>query len=384
MKTRKSRPDLYAVDGVNIKAGDSFSAICGEICRSTYELSPWVTVEDMSQGHFRGPRGFRFKSDGTTFQMGAADGIGTKVILIDSAGVHLEGAANLIAMTFGDITRYGGLPLVFMNVLDASSIGELVTKRFSSFVHLMKGLGDLAHVHKFVLLGGETAELGVCVGSENPEATTKFNWAGFALGIGRQDRMITGEGLRPGQIVIALREHGFRSNGISAVRKALALKFGHEWYYNGEASKAINAAAAPSIIYDTFLATANGWDKWGRYIPMHYIAHLSGGAIQSKFGEDGLFPRGLSADLPKLWTPPRIMRDCARWRGFNDEDCYTTWNGGQGALVVVDEKDQHRFIALAKGFGIGAKPAGTIVRRRKPSIRIKSQFTGKTFELNPD
>jgi len=44
----------------------------------------------------------------------------------------------------------------------------------------------------------------------------------------------------------------------------------------------------------------------------------------------------LSAELFDLFTPPDIMLKCAKWREFSDEECYSTWNGGQGAIVVVD------------------------------------------------
>ena len=72
---------------------------------------------------------------------------------------------------------------------------------------------------------------------------------------------------------------------------------------------------------------------------VHAIIHLSGGAIKEKFAKDILFPKGLSARLDNLWEPPKIMRQCALWRNLSDEEFYETWNGGQGMLIVVDEKD---------------------------------------------
>lgn len=383
--------DKYALDGVDIKEGDSFSAMCGKLCRSTWQNSPFVRVHDLSHGHFRGPRGFEIINmpDDCLISAGA-DGIGTKVIIIDAAGTHITGAENLVRMVWGDFTRYGGFPLAFLNVLDVETLGKQGDETNKRFRELMFGLHRIAQREKFVLLGGETAELGPCVSSTNKNAVTKFNWSGFGIGVYHHEKMITGSKLRPGQVVIALRD-SFRSNGISSVRKALAAKFGTEWWSNPKAEKAIIEASEPAKSYDPFLIYCNGWHealKWGRIPPpanirISFISHLSGGGIESKFAQDGLFPRGLSANLDALWSPSHIMRKCAEWRDLSDEECYSTWNGGQGALIVVDEGDVSRIIRVARVFNIEAKRCGEIVKTRKPRVRIVSQFSGKKFFYRP-
>ena len=110
----------------------------------------------------------------------------------------------------------------------------------------MLGLADLAKLHGYVLLTGETAELGVCVGSENPDASVRFNWGGCMTGVYHPDKMILGDTLRPGKVVIVFRDT-FRSNGMSSVRKALAFQFGQEWWKNTKATDAIRQCAAPSV-----------------------------------------------------------------------------------------------------------------------------------------
>ncbi len=51
--------DLYQQDGVNISAGDAFSAFVGQLCRESYHNSRFVQVADLSRGDFRGPRGWK-------------------------------------------------------------------------------------------------------------------------------------------------------------------------------------------------------------------------------------------------------------------------------------------------------------------------------------
>lgn len=380
---------VYAQDGVNTKEGDSFSAYCGRLCAGTYGNSPKVDVYDMSRGNFRGPRGFSLKGlpPGCKHTL-APDGIGTKVVAIDASFGHGKAGFDLAAMTAMDITRWGGLPLVFTNVLDTYTIGQEGERVNIACRELLAGLVEAAKALKMVVLNGETAELPGCVSSENPEALVKFNWVGVACGVYHPQMMILGDTLAPGQIIMALMEISLRSNGHSTARKALAMKFGLEWWKNPDAQAAIASVALPSVLYDPFLNQLHGWPEKNFWplIKMHLIVHVTGGAIEDKFANDLLFPAGFSAELDDLFDPPPIMRDIAGWRGMSDEDCFGTFNCGQGALVVIDAKDEKKFIEFAAEYGIPAKRCGRILETRPgkaPSVIITSKFTGKEFPIRP-
>jgi phosphoribosylformylglycinamidine cyclo-ligase len=246
---------------------------------------------------------------------------------------------------------------------------------------MIEGMGEVCKEQNLVALNGETAELGVCVSSENPNAQMQFNWAGFTIGAYHRNKMITGETLAPGQWVVAFKETGFRSNGHGSVRKAFGKKYGPEWYRNLDAASDMIEAAAPSVLYDRFLTWLNGWyeSDFDPIIKLHLIVHLTGGAIRTKLAEDVLFPRGLSAHLDNLWEPPEIMRKCAQWRGMSDQECYETWNGGQGALAVVDSCDYGLLEAQAKRHGLEIQVCGKIIHSKNPSVTIRSRFSGQTI-----
>lgn len=369
-------------DGVNIAEGDKFSAFAGKICRESFGNSPFVRVIDYSEGSYRGPRAYVYENlpDGCVMD-GAPDGIGTKVVISDAAGMLKVSARDFVAMTASDLMRFGGLSLVLFNILDVSSLGEEGDQVNVACRELIAGLGVVATEQKFVIHRGETAELSACVSSDNPNGLVKYNWGAVMLGVYHPDRMILGDTLKSGQIVVALREYGFRSNGISNVRAAFKMHFGDDWFRNPEAQESICQAAEPSVLYNRFLQDMNGWvlPDFKRKIRMHLIAHLSGGGIRSKFAEDVLIPRGLSAELDDLWEPPEIMRKCAEWRGMSDADCYYKWNGGQGALVVLDERDVDEFCRQATHYAIEARPCGRITSKRKPEVAIESKFRGETI-----
>lgn len=363
MYTFSMNPKLYAADGVNVTEEGTFSKYAGSVCKDSYANSNFVEVHDLSHGHFRGPRPVTFKNlpDGYLMES-SADGLGTKGILIDAAGMHETAGYDLVAMTATDITRYGGLPLMLINILDIVSVGTDGDDVSSTYKKLLTGLGNAVRESNIVVLKGETAQMGVCIGSEIEDSPTRFNWGATIAGVYHKDKMVTGDTLAPGQKVIALQEHGFRCNGISSVRKALAMKYGKQWWANADALEDVKAAAAPSLLYDVFINTIHGWysKDFQPEMALHAIVHLSGGGIKEKFGNDLLKSRGLSATLDNLCNPALIMKKCAEWRGIEPEEFYETWNGGQGILLVVDAKDADRCVMRAKDFGISAQVCGEI------------------------
>ncbi|MCE9549142.1 hypothetical protein K8Q98_01965, partial [Candidatus Nomurabacteria bacterium] len=376
--SEETKKKIYSKDGVDVEEESLFSSFAGSICKNSYNNSHFVEIHDFSGGSFRGPRPFTFKNlpEGY-FIEASADGIGTKGILIDAAKTHHLAAYDIIAMTSSDITRFGGIPLVFINVFDTSSIGNEGDEVSLAYKNAIAGLGEIAKKEKLVVLKGETAQMGDAIGSEIKDSKTKLNWSGVMIGAYHKDKMITGETLAPGQVIIALKENGFRCNGISSVRKALKEKYGAEWWKNPNAKEHIKQAAEPSVIYDTYVNTLHGWfDKeFKPEVKIHSIIHLSGGALKEKLAKDILFPKGLSANLFDLWEPPEIMKQCAEWRKVTNEEFYEVWNGGQGMLLIVEEKDADYCVKKAKDFSIKAKVVGKITKEKEPQIFINSKLT---------
>lgn len=371
----------YAEDGVNVADEATFSSYAGSVCKASYKNSKFVQVQDLAKGQFRGPRPVIFKNLPEGYLVEATtDSIGTKGVINDAAGMPETSAYDLIAMVSSDVTRFGGVPLFLVNILDVPSVGPEGSDENNFFKKLMQGLQSAAQESRVVVLKGETAQVSECVGSNNSASTTRYNWGATIVGAYHKDKMVTGETVAPGQKVIALREYGFRCNGFSSVRKAFALQYGKEWYKNPDAKEDLRAAAAPSVLSDVFINTLHGWynDAWQPEVQLHAIVHLSGGGIREKFANDVVLKRKLSATLDTLWEPPEIMKKCAKWRGISDDEFYEAWNGGQGMLLVIDESDVERCLARAKDFNIEAQVCGEITQEEKPTVTIHSKLSDTT------
>lgn len=366
--------DLYAQAGVNIQAGDDFSEIAGRLCQSTYENCKFVTVHNFSKGNFRGPRPFKVE-EGRGFYFDAGpDGVGTKVGLYDALIHHPKAARDLVAMTAGDITRYGGLPAVFWNILSVRSLDDPGTSRFQLFTRTLEELIAAGNEIDMVIHKGETAEKGDFVGTDSKHPYAPFDWEAVAFGICHPDKLIYGDRVRVGDVVIALREDGFRSNGISLVRKAFLRQHGLDYQASKRAHRDLLLAAEPSVLYDKMLTTAHGWYNTDLepLFDLRLIAHITGGGM-GKFAEL-LRPTGLSAVLYDLYEPPEIMQKCARWMDVPDDQFYRTWNGGQGMLVVIPADQVDAFLRHSGSFGIAAQVCGDITSSTTTSVVVASQL----------
>ncbi len=376
--------NLYATDGVHVAEETSFSKYAGSICKESYGNSPFVKVHDLSGGQFRGPRPVTFTGlpEGYMLET-SSDGLGTKGVLIDAAGAQETAGYDLIAMTATDITRFGGLPLLLNNILDITHVGIEGDAVNRTYKKLLVGLARAAKEARVVLLKGETAQMGVCIGSDITDSPTKCNWGATMLGAYHRDKMVTGNTVAPGQKVIALKERGFRCNGISLVRKAFAFHYGDAWWKNESAREDIRAAAVPSVLYDMFVNTIHGWyaTDFCPEIKLHAIVHLSGGGIKEKFAHDLILHKGLSAKLDALFEPPAIMRACAFWRGVSDEEFYEVWNGGQGMLLVVDADQADVCVKRACDFGIEARVCGEITAEATPTVTVRSMLSDTLIQF---
>lgn len=377
--------DAYALDGVDIEEGDDFSAFAGAVCHRSFNNSQYIRVHDLSDGYFRGVRSFNPINlpEGWSLDL-TSDGVGTKVIVHDAALMHKGAAQDLVAMCCGDITRNGGCPVLFNNDLSAQSIGKKGDEVNQAFRGMIDELGRIAEQMNIVLFRGETAELPGCIKFNNPTARASFVWSGSALGLYMPQLMITGGSVTAGDQIIALKELGFRANGISSVRKAFTERYGTGWFDHPVAlleGGHLSQAAVPSVLYDPFLTHINGWytGSFEPLVSVKQLIHVTGGAFGGKLGADFLFRRRLSADLPDLFDPPEIMQLCQEWRGMTDEEAYSTWNGGQGLLAIVSPDDVTGFLSAATEFGHVAKVCGQVTKSPEPKITITSKFSGEVI-----
>ena len=359
------------IQDVNIGLGDDVSKMLYEASKQTHDNRPGLLVEfHESFSGLRAIPGSMLKDVDNMYLNLALDGVGTKVEVSERLDDHSVVAHDLFAMVCDDAVVRGAEPVAIGSILDVRQLDDNEHTR-TAVRQLAQGYVEAARAAGVVVVNGEVAELGDRVGGYGD---FNYNWGATVLWFAHKDRILTGHQIKPGDSLVGLAEHGFRSNGITDVRKAMLEHYGPEWQdvvvkELGELSLG-RLVQKPSIIYSRFVSELTGGydiDKEPK-AAVSGVAHITGGGQPSKLGRM-LEPSGLGVSIDTPIEPPHIMTEVQKLRGFSDEKAYGKWHMGVGMVIATSEPA--RVLAEAKTHGLTAQTIGQVTD--EPGMRIKNR-----------
>lgn len=359
------------IQDVNIELGDDVSRMLYEASKLTHDNRPGLLVEfHESFSGLRAIPATMLKDVGNMYLNLAFDGVGTKVEVSERLDDHSVVAHDLFAMVCDDAVVRGAEPVAIGSILDVRQLEDNEHTR-TAVRQLAHGYVEAAKAAGVVVVNGEVAELGDRVGGYGE---FNYNWGATVLWFAHKDRILTGHQIQPGDTLVGLAEHGFRSNGITDVRKAMLEHYGSHWQDEvvkelGEVSLG-KLVQKPSIIYSRFVSELTGGydiDKEPR-ATVTGVAHITGGGQPSKLGRM-LEPSGLGVTIDNPIDPPRIMTEVQKLREFADEKAYGKWHMGTG--MVIATSDPEKVLAEAEAHGLVAQSIGQVTD--ESGIHIKNR-----------
>ena len=160
--------------------------------------------------------------------LSGTDGCGTKVKLAFLMDKHDTIGIDAVAMCVNDIACAGGEPLFF---LDYIACGKNYPEKIATIVG---GVAEGCLQSGAALIGGETAEHPGLM----PE--DEYDIGGFAVGVVERKDLITGENIKPGDVLVGIASSGVHSNGFSLVRKVFEMtKESLDTYYDELPSRVV-------------------------------------------------------------------------------------------------------------------------------------------------
>lgn len=358
----------YAQSGVNIELGNEASKMLYEAAKKTFKnragnIGEIITPVD----DFSGIRVIDISKlpEGSMMCMGF-DGVGTKVEIAQRMNDHSTIAFDLLAMVCDDAIVRGAEPVLVGSVLDVNSLGD----DLEMIKQLCDGYVKAANVANVAVINGELAELGDAVGGYGK---FKYNWCSALIWFARKDKLFTGKEINIGDSIVVFKEKGFRSNGLSLVRKIFENEHGENWHnYELDGERLGSLVLEPSVIYSKALVSMHGGFQSEGTCEIHGVAHITGGGLPEKLGRI-LAPSGYGVELYDLFQPPKAMSYCQKIGAISDDEAYKTWNMGQGLAVVTPEP--HRVITEASRYGFNAKIAGKVIQNNSITLRSKGVFS---------
>lgn len=351
----------YKAAGVDLVSGDTASTIMYEASRMTWESRKNLVGKIETPTDFFGAVRAVRAADFSDALLGINfDGVGTKIEIAERLGDHSTIANDLFAMVCDDAAIRGAEPLLFGSILDFSRISVPVVRQ------LALGMINAAKLARVAVMNGEVAELGSRVQGYSDSA---YNWGGAVVWIGREQRLLTGSRIEIGDSIIAVRESGFRSNGISLVRKIFTSTHGPQWHTQSFGDGTLGAAVLhPSIIYTPLLVELSGGYCFPQKVQLAAAVHVTGGGVPGKLGRV-LHGTNYGAELSDLFAPCSAMTYAQKLGKIVEEEAYRTWNMGQGLLLIC--REPQLVLELAGQSGFEARVAGVI--SETPGIRILSK-----------
>ncbi len=330
-------PLSYKDAGVDIDAGDALIERIKPLAKKT-----------MREGVLAGIGGFgalfevpkRYKEP---VLVSGTDGVGTKLKLAFEWDMHDTVGIDLVAMSVNDVLVQGAEPLFF---LDYFACGKL---DIDTAAAVIGGIAKGCELSGCALIGGETAEMpGMYPAGE-------YDLAGFAVGAVEKSKILTGQNVKPGDVVLGLASHGVHSNGFSLVRKCIE---------RAEGNLPVTLDGKPfkeAIMEPTRLYVKNVLAALAQH-PIKALAHITGGGLLENIPR--VLPEGYAAHLQKgSWPQTELFAWLQTTAGIDDTEMNRTFNNGIGMVVVIAANDANACAATLRASGEQVFEIGVIAER---------------------
>jgi phosphoribosylformylglycinamidine cyclo-ligase len=329
-------PLSYKDAGVDIVAGDALVERIKPLAKKT-----------MREGVLAGIGGF-----GALFEVpkryqepvlvSGTDGVGTKLKLAFEWHMHDTVGIDLVAMSVNDVLVQGAEPLFF---LDYFACGKLDVDTAAAVVG---GIARGCELSGCALIGGETAEMpGMYPAGE-------YDLAGFAVGAVEKSKILTGQNVHAGDVVLGLASSGVHSNGFSLVRKCIE-RAGAQAPAQLDGKPFKQALMEPTRLYvKTVLAALAAYPTG-----IKALAHITGGGLLENIPR--VLPEGLAAHLVKgSWPQTELFAWLQHTAGIDDVEMNRTFNNGIGMVVVVAADQAEACAATLRAAGEAVYAIGQI------------------------
>lgn len=266
--------------------------------------------------------------------LSGTDGVGTKLKIAFLLDRHDTIGIDCVAMCVNDVACAGGEPLFF---LDYIACGKNVPEKIATIV---SGVAEGCVQAGCALVGGETAEHPGLM----PE--DEYDLAGFSVGACDRKDLITGEELKPGDVLIGIASSGVHSNGFSLVRNIFEMSKENLTRFYPELGATLGEVLlAPTRIYVKALKSAK---EAG--VRIHACSHITGGGFYENVPR--MLKDGIRAVVKKdSYEVPAIFRLMAEKGEVSEHVMYNTFNMGVGMMVAVDPADVEKTLRAFEAAG---------------------------------
>jgi phosphoribosylformylglycinamidine cyclo-ligase len=303
----------YADAGVDITSADRSKQRIKMLARKTFNRHVLSEI-----GGFGGLFALDLEKFPNPVLVSSADGVGTKLKVAFELGIHHTVGQDLVNHCVNDIAVQGATPLFFLDYLATGKLDNEIIET------VVQGISEACRANGCALIGGETAQM------PGFYAEGEYDLAGTIIGAVNRDRIITGETIQVGDVLLGLPSNGLHTNGYSLARKLLfeVAKYHPDHYVNELKDKAGAALMRTHRSYFAIIKKLTTSDV------VSGMAHITGGGITENLPR--ILPKGMGAvvDLAS-WHVPPLFEHLQALGSVDRDEMFRTFNMGIGLIAVI-------------------------------------------------
>ncbi|HZQ92662.1 MAG TPA: phosphoribosylformylglycinamidine cyclo-ligase [Terriglobales bacterium] len=340
MRPSQPVPLTYADAGVDIERAQRTKQRIKYLAHKTFTRNVLSEI-----GGFGGMFSLDKKKFRDPVLVSSVDGVGTKLKLAFELNLHHTIGGDLVNHCVNDIAVQGATPLFFMDYFATGKLDPEIAEK------VVTGIAEACKQNGAALIGGETAEM------PGFYSNGEYDIAGFIVGIVDRERILTGDAVQAGDILVGLPSTGLHTNGYSLARKLLfqVARYSPETYVNELRNKVGSELMRTHKSY---------WPLLRRLLEADAIsaaAHITGGGITENLPR--VLPKGTAALVERgTWPIPPIFEHLQRIGSIEQAEMFRTFNMGIGMILVAPSKKFKKVQAALDRAGEKSYTIGRVIK----------------------
>ncbi len=247
------------------------------------------------------------------------DGVGTKAIVARMMDRYDTLGFDLVSACCNDIIVLGAQPLTFLDYIANDRLNP------DTVVEIVRGITAACQACSVSLVGGEMAEM------PDTYLPGEQDIVGVVTGLVERDKIITGENIAVGDVVLGLPSSGLHTNGYSLARK---LFFEVGGFKANDTHPDLKATIGETLLTPHINYTQAIRRLIEAGIPIHGMAHITGGGLMENIPR--ILPKGCKIILRKgTWPVPPIFHVIQSLGHLPEPEMFHTFNMGLGLILIV-------------------------------------------------
>jgi phosphoribosylformylglycinamidine cyclo-ligase len=292
----------------------------------------------------------------------STDGVGTKLLVAEMLDKYDTVGIDCVAMNVNDLLCVGAEPLAMLDYIAVQEADPAMLEAIG------KGLYEGARQANISIPGGEIAQVRELI--QGIRQGRGFDLAGACVGLVPMDRIIIGQDIRAGDVVIGLRSSGIHSNGLTLARDVF---FNRAKLRADQLVPEFGRTVGEELLEPTRIYVREVLDLLRAGIAVKAMAHITSDGLLNLLRVQS----PVSYVLDALPAPQPVFTLLQRLGGVADEEMFQVYNMGVGFCLVVAATDTDRALDALKRLGVESSVLGRAVADPARTVRLPNGLVGR-------